>query len=190
MFCIHCGAEIPPASRFCSVCGNEPEAAAEARASFSPPYPSATPGAAPAYAGFWLRAAAMAIDSLIFLPVMLAVVLPMAFAARDLSENDPAELATFIGMYLVFTVVAVAGTWLYHTLMESSRHQGTLGKKAMGIIVTDLDGNRISFGRANGRFFAKYLSSLILNLGFVMAGFTEKKQALHDIITNCLVVRR
>jgi uncharacterized RDD family membrane protein YckC len=56
--------------------------------------------------------------------------------------------------------------------------------------VTDLAGRRISFGRATGRFFAKYISATILMIGFVMAGFTEKKQALHDILAGTLVIRK
>jgi uncharacterized RDD family membrane protein YckC len=74
--------------------------------------------------------------------------------------------------------------------MESSVKQATLGKLAIGIIVTDLQGSRITFGRATGRYFGKILSSLILSIGYIMAGFTEKKQALHDMIAGCLVVMK
>ncbi len=74
--------------------------------------------------------------------------------------------------------------------MESSSQQATLGKIALGIMVTDLSGNRISFARASGRHFTKILSGIILYIGFIMAGFTEKKQALHDIIADCLVVKK
>jgi uncharacterized RDD family membrane protein YckC len=80
--------------------------------------------------------------------------------------------------------------WLYYSLLESSAWQGTLGKKALGLEVTDLDGNRISFGRATGRFFAKIISAIILGIGYIMAGFTEKKQALHDILAGTLVIRK
>jgi uncharacterized RDD family membrane protein YckC len=74
--------------------------------------------------------------------------------------------------------------------MECSDNQATLGKMAIGIIVTDLNGNKISFGRATGRYFGKIISSVILLIGFFMAAFTEKKQAFHDIITGCLVVKK
>jgi uncharacterized RDD family membrane protein YckC len=80
--------------------------------------------------------------------------------------------------------------WLYFSLLESSGWQATLGKKALGLEVTDLAGRRISFGRATGRFFAKYISAIILMIGFLMAGFTEKKQALHDILAGTLVIRK
>jgi uncharacterized RDD family membrane protein YckC len=72
--------------------------------------------------------------------------------------------------------------------MESSSKQATLGKLALGIVVTDLNGNRISFGRATGRYFGKIVSGMIFAIGYIMAGFTEKKQALHDMIASCLVV--
>jgi len=74
--------------------------------------------------------------------------------------------------------------------MESSVWQATLGKKTLGLRVTDLQGNRISFGRASGRFFGRIISGLTLFIGYIMAGFTEKKQALHDIIASCLVIRQ
>ena len=80
-------------------------------------------------------------------------------------------------------------SWLYFALLESSPKQATLGKMALGIKVTDLDGNRISFGRATGRFFAKIISGVILMIGYIMAAFTAKKQALHDIIASTLVIK-
>jgi len=84
----------------------------------------------------------------------------------------------------------MAATWLYYALMESSKHQATIGKLALGLKVTDMNGQRISFARATGRYFGKIISGMILLIGYIMAGFTEKKQALHDIMANCLVVKR
>jgi uncharacterized RDD family membrane protein YckC len=81
-------------------------------------------------------------------------------------------------------------SWIYYASLESSTWQATLGKKILGLKVTDLEGNRISFGRASGRFFGKILSGMILGIGFLMAGFTERKQALHDIVAGCLVLRQ
>ena len=74
--------------------------------------------------------------------------------------------------------------------MESSQKQATLGKIIVGIKVTDLEGNRISFAKASGRHFGKYISAFILCIGYIMAGFTEKKQALHDILASCLVINK
>jgi uncharacterized RDD family membrane protein YckC len=81
-------------------------------------------------------------------------------------------------------------SWLYWALLESSRWQATLGKKMLGLQVTDLEGRRISFARATGRYFGKVISTLLLLVGFAMAGFTEKKQALHDMIASCLVLKK
>jgi len=84
-------------------------------------------------------------------------------------------------------VISVAGSWLYEALMESSSRQATLGKMIFGMKVTDLSGNRISFARATGRYFAKWLSGLTLLIGYIIAGFTERKQALHDMLAGTLV---
>ena len=104
--------------------------------------------------------------------------------------DKPAVVAFVVAGYVGLAVAAAIGTWLYYTLMESSRYQATLGKMVLGIQVTDLEGNRISLARANGRYFGKVLSKMVLYIGFIMAAFTEKKQALHDVIAGCLVVRK
>jgi uncharacterized RDD family membrane protein YckC len=125
------------------------------------------------YAGFWRRVAAVLLDGLIIGGVTAPFTVGMS------SGNRYSTTASSIS-----TVV----WWLYSALMESSAKQATLGKMALGIRVTDLDGNRIGFGKATGRHFAKILSALILGIGFLMAAFTEKKQALHDILAGTLVV--
>ena len=98
-------------------------------------------------------------------------------------------MIALLSTYLIsMLAVAVAG-WLYFALMESSAKGATLGKIALGLRVVDLNGNRIGFGRATGRYFGKLISGAILFLGYIMAAFTQQKQALHDIIAGCLVVR-
>ena len=87
-------------------------------------------------------------------------------------------------------IVGITLGWLYFALMESSSKQGTLGKMALGIKVTDLSGNAISFGRATVRHFGKILSTIILLAGYLMVAFTAKKQGLHDMIAGCLVVNK
>ena len=82
---------------------------------------------------------------------------------------------------------AVLLVWLYRAGMESSRFQGTLGKLAVQIKVTGLDGNRISLERATGRHFAKVLSAIALGVGYLMVGFTARKQGLHDRLAGTLV---
>jgi len=96
----------------------------------------------------------------------------------------------FGGIFLVVLLLIVL-QWLYFAAMESSDRQGTFGKAAMSLQVTDLGGRRLTFGHATGRFFAKMISGLIpLGIGYIMAGFTEKKQALHDMIAGSLVLRK
>lgn len=144
------------------------------------PSPAYIAYAAPVgYAGFWKRLAAMILDWLILMvPNTVVNLIIYSAAGRGLDG----EIAT-----QVYSAVA---TWLYYALMESSSVQGTVGKLALGIKVTDLNGARISFGRATGRHFAKIISSVILLIGFFMAAFTERKQGLHDIIAGCLVMNR
>jgi uncharacterized RDD family membrane protein YckC len=89
----------------------------------------------------------------------------------------------------IAAILAIIINWGYFSYMESSASQATLGKMLLGIKVTDLDGNRISFGKALLRTVAKILSSVILLIGYIMAAFTARKQALHDMIAGTLVVK-
>jgi uncharacterized RDD family membrane protein YckC len=110
--------------------------------------------------------------------------------ARHNSEPDPAAIAAFVSSIALLVGVTTLGSWLYYAYFESSDWQSTIGKRVMSLVVTDLNGNRISFARASGRFFAKIISGLIpLGIGYILAGVTEKKQALHDMIASCLVLR-
>ena len=94
------------------------------------------------------------------------------------------------GLDMMFNVVSFFFTWLYFALQESGAHQATIGKRMMGLRVFDMNGQRISFGRASGRYFAKILSALILLIGFVMIAFTARKQGLHDMIAGTVVLFR
>lgn len=90
----------------------------------------------------------------------------------------------------MFALLGLAASWLYYAVLESGSYQGTLGKMLLNLKVTDLEGEQISFSRATGRFFGKFLSSFIIYIGYIMIGLTEKKQGLHDILAGCLVVRK
>jgi uncharacterized RDD family membrane protein YckC len=151
------------------------------------------------FAGFWLRFVALMIDSIILMigaGILIAVVIAIiglgtlqnAFDSDNAADFLPASII----MGIVFVVLALTvGQWLYFAWMESSSYQGTFGKMALGLIVTDLQGRRVSFGRATGRYFSKIITGLIpFFIGYIMAGFTEKKQALHDMIASCLVLRK
>src|SRR5262249_57678418 len=105
------------------------------------------------------------------------------------AEPDPAIIFAFVSSLWILIVAGIFGTWLYYAYCESSDWQATPGKKVLNLIVTDLNGNRVSFGRASGRFFAKMISGMIpLGIGYIMAGLTEKKQGLHDMITRSRVL--
>jgi len=163
------------------------------------------------YAGFWRRFVAYIIDELLIGAVTFIILLPLYiifgvgfFAFEDFDGygdfsnavfiqhyNDDVKVGVVLGIIffgLMIAAIAIILQWLYYALMESSSKQATLGKMAIGIKVVDLNGNRITFGRATGRYFGKILSGLILNIGYIMAGFTERKQALHDMIASCLVI--
>ena len=94
----------------------------------------------------------------------------------------------FVRGIVIWSLFIFAG-WLYEASLESSSRQATLGKMALGLKVTDEYGNRISFARASARFFSKILSRMLLMVGYIMAGFTARKQALHDMLAGTLVVR-
>jgi uncharacterized RDD family membrane protein YckC len=112
-----------------------------------------------------------------------------SMARRD-HQPDPAAIFAFASSLALFAGASVLAGWLYYAYFESSEWQGTVGKKVMNLMVTDLEGNRLTFGRASGRYFARYITKLIpLGIGFILAGITEKKQALHDMIASCLVLR-
>jgi uncharacterized RDD family membrane protein YckC len=153
------------------------------------------------YAGFWLRFVAYLIDMAIVDVVLFGIVIlgvvtfgGMTFLRgmqSGMNSNDPAAVATFVALIIVAALAAMGGMWVYYAWMESSQYQGTVGKMALGLTVTDLDARRVTFGRATGRFFAKIVTGLIpLAIGYIMAGFTQKKQALHDMIASCLVLKK
>jgi hypothetical protein len=90
--------------------------------------------------------------------------------------------------YYMAQLAAIAIWWLYYSLMESSTWQATLGKKALGIVVVDSNGNRLTWGRATGRHFGKIISAIPMSIGFLLAAFTLRKQALHDMMAGTFVV--
>ncbi len=207
MFCSKCGSNLAPSTAFCQVCGTAaPSGSAAIPGSLgsAPVAPAAVsphwlPPVARTYAGFWLRVVASLVDGLLVGAIFCAIFVPLFFLTglggflRALDHNhqpDPAVIASFISSIALLVLATVLGGWLYYAYFESSDWQGTVGKKVMNLIVTDLDGNRVTFGRASGRYFARFVTKLIpLGIGYILAGITEKKQALHDMIASCLVLR-
>lgn len=145
------------------------------------------------YAGFWKRVAASFIDSFIATALSYMVQIPMMMIfgvgmAGLGSGDDPFASATGIAMIALIYVIAIGIPLLYFSWMHSSVNQASLGKMAVGIKVVRTDGQRITFWRAFGRYFAYMLGGFTLGIGYVMAAFTERKQALHDMISDTLVV--
>lgn len=147
------------------------------------------------YAGFWRRLAAFLIDVFIFF-ILFPVLGLSLFAIEAISgiaiDNAIENLRALQGgiIHLLPALIIWFYFWLYFAIMESSSTQGTLGKMALGIKVTDLEGNKIGFRKAIGRNLGKIISGGILGIGYLMAGFTGKKQALHDMMAECLVVKK
>ena len=147
------------------------------------------------YGGFWRRLTATLVDlALIGLVTSLLLVPVLAWLGireeRSPSETRSAFFTFLLAAYSLTTLVVLILTWLYYALMESSRHGATLGKKIMGLYVTTLAGDPVSFGTASARFFAKIISSALLGAGFIIQPFTPLKQALHDIMARTLVLRQ
>ena len=133
------------------------------------------------YSGFWRRFAAYLIDMVLVSLVILILSAAMGFSVGIGGVGGP-------GMSLLGVLIAIAAPWLYWAGMESSKHQATIGKMAMGMAVTDQFQNRLTFLRATARYYGKILSGMTLLVGFIMAGFTQRKQALHDMLAGTLVV--
>ncbi|MBR7067408.1 MAG: RDD family protein [Bacteroidales bacterium] len=126
------------------------------------------------YAGFWIRFLATLIDGIV-IATFVGIVVNLIGGAQQAS--------------LSYSLFMLAAQWGYYSLMESSERQATLGKIVLGLRVTDLQGNRISFGKATARFFGKVLSGLLLFIGYIMVAFTDKKQGLHDKLVSTLVLK-
>lgn len=143
--------------------------------------------AATEYAGFWRRVLATLIDGLILGAIGIGLTIFGVFSLI------PAPLlggaTTFMSGIAGANTLSTLLSWLYYSLQECSPHQATLGKRAVGIRVVDLEGQRISFARATGRYFGKILSALFFGIGFLMVAFTGKKQGLHDMLAGTLVVK-
>lgn len=179
-----CGANNNQEAKFCASCGSRLAAAAEP--TIKQPAISAV---TPKFAGFWFRTLAAVIDTVLCQVAAVILVLPLGFAlgASMAGTSSPSEIeAAGRGLGFVFGTLI---HWLWFTIAESSKWQATIGKKMVGLKVTDENGERIGFGKANGRYWSKILSYLILFIGFVMVAFTEKKQGLHDKMAGTLVVK-
>jgi|TARA_R100001224_G_scaffold67251_1_gene40553 uncharacterized RDD family membrane protein YckC len=143
------------------------------------------------HGGFWLRLAAAIIDTIItqlgltIIGVIIGIFVGIFMGAAGSPMGDIEMIAGGIGY-----AIGIIGQWLYFTIFEISGWMATPGKKILGLQVTDLNGQQIGFGRANGRYWGKIVSALILMIGFIMIAFTDKKQGLHDIMAGTLVIKK
>jgi uncharacterized RDD family membrane protein YckC len=191
MHCSSCGAKLTESDQFCYRCGAAitptDVAAPKPAPTASQVPPPATPtytGDVFSYAGFWKRFAAWLLDAIILFVIGLAI---------DLAFDFLYYLVSF--PFIVYAVISYSllvffTSLLYYSIFESSSHQATPGKMALGIIVTDIAGQRISFGRAVGRDLSKIISILTLGIGYLIVGFTDEKRGLHDYIAGTLVINK
>lgn len=181
MICSKCGAQNPGDANFCIGCG----------ARFVGGSESFSPISDVNYAGFWERFLAYLIDSGILTLGSIVVGFLGAFFIGFVMALVGIEIEEMEDFFVVlYYILAFILSWLYFTIMESSALQATLGKKICSLVVTDSSGNRITFARANGRFWSKFISGAIFAIGYLMVAFTEKHQALHDMIADTLVVKK
>jgi uncharacterized RDD family membrane protein YckC len=182
--------------------GTNPYAVAEPHSPYAPPRAALqdtsdfVDGNEVVYAGFWKRFAAIFIDGVAvgivtWIVQMVVMVGMFGVGAGLASRSDPGGMiagAGLFGFMVGMVLVPIAMQAVYYAWMHSSSRQATLGKMAVGIKVTDAEGHTISFMRGLGRYFATFISSIVLGIGYLMAAFTDRKQALHDMIASTLVV--
>lgn len=178
MYCPKCGAHNEDVDTMCASCGQPIKKGRE-------------------FAGFWRRYGANLLDAvilsvvcfLILVVCLVIVLLGVSVTTSGGSSDMSGSIIWIVVMCFGYAVCALVAL-LYFAAFESSRYQATLGKIAVGMIVIDLKGNRISFTKAIIRTLSKILSGLILDIGFFMIGFTEKRQGLHDMIAGTTVVMK
>jgi uncharacterized RDD family membrane protein YckC len=136
-----------------------------------------------AYGGLWIRFAANVVDTV----VLLLPTLLVSFLYRSVTPANEEVEKVFVE--LVDAGLNIAIWWVYTAVLLSSPWQATIGMRICGLKIVDYEGQRISFGRATGRFFASCLSALLLCVGFLMIAWTQRRQGLHDFMANTLVVK-
>ncbi len=174
MFCTKCGANNLDEAQFCHACGQ-----------LLRPLPVIeTPVVALIYAGFWQRLAALFIDGLI---VGIATLL-FGVLLLILGISGGQGIGAMLGLMLLFYVAAFVISAAYFTLLESSEIGATYGKRILTIRVSDVEGKRISSARALGRWAAHWITNCTFYVGYLIQPFTDKRQALHDMVSGTVVV--
>jgi len=140
------------------------------------------------YAGFWVRTLAYVLDCFILGFINGGVAFSVGFFYRVIYPYSYMEPEIIQQWYDVIGLLSIFCPWLYFSIMNCSEGRSTYGKRIMGIVVTDLKGERISFGLATARYFCMLLSALLFCIGFIMVAATKRKQGLHDIMVGTVVV--
>ena len=200
MFCPKCGKETDASGKFCQWCGADIESVQSIPVA-SVPEEDEGPDVG-VYAGLGRRFVAFIVDFILILLIDLVVAGTLGLfrglqnlyfyafqhvpAAELTTEGTTAAL--FGSIIAAYGLTLVVVPWVYYAGFESSRSQATPGKVLMKLVVTDIGGNKASFARTSLRFFWKYISALIIFIGFIMIAFTKKHQGLHDRLSGCLVL--
>lgn len=201
MFCPKCGKETDASGKFCQWCGADIETLPTAKPVIAPAEEEEGPEIG-VYAGLGRRLIAFVVDTILILLIGIVVVTFFNLAngikyayyivvqhapVSDLTESGTLD-AALSPIIAAFGMLIIIIPWLYYASFESSRSQATPGKLLMRTVVTDLDGNKPTFARVTLRHFAKFISAIIIFIGFLMIGLTKRKQGLHDKIAGCLVL--
>jgi uncharacterized RDD family membrane protein YckC len=187
--CANCGSERRADGGFCLFCGDplvRPEAQTANRAPFAPPSVSVQPE----YASLWRRFWAGVLDLALEAVGALLLTLALDFVLRHLGRGlgiDPWDSKVFTGM--AYILILAIGSWLYCAFAESSSWRATVGKRLLGLQVITAEGGRTSFGQATVRHFMKFLSLFCATIGFFMPLWTKRRQSLHDMPCDVLVIR-
>ncbi len=179
--CPHCGHEVLEEAQFCHLCGIVLGAHVGAVVR---PMPKME------FGSLWRRFVACGIDIgivlLMYAPCWLAFTWILeTLAGWQVIDREDARFLAGMTAVIFFAV----SDWVYNARMNSGSRQATLGKYWMGLKVTNLFGERISFGQATGRYFAKFLSTFALFVGFFIAAFSKRRQALHDMVAGTLILK-
>jgi uncharacterized RDD family membrane protein YckC len=180
MFCSRCGTWVPDDTVTCPLCGmvlqpgHSPEPGAHG--------PVAERIVRVTYGGFWRRVLAVLLDTILLYFPAATVRVMLGLSATGIFDPDTSSswVATSFEFLLDF---------VYATAFLCSPARGTLGMQVMDLHITDLKGDRISFARATGRYFATLLSILTFGIGYLLQLFTSRRQTLHDLVAGTLVVR-
>jgi uncharacterized RDD family membrane protein YckC len=200
MFCPKCGKETDASGKFCQWCGADIQSV-QSQPVATLPEEEEGPDVG-VYAGLGRRFVAFIIDLILILLIDLVVAGTLGLfrgfqnlyfyavqhvPAAELT-NEGTTAALFGSIIAAYGIALIVVPWVYYAGFESSRSQATPGKVLMKLVVTDLEGNKASFARTSLRFFWKYISALLIFIGFIMIAITRKHQGLHDRLSGCLVL--